>query len=207
MENRLGKLLGSSLETLVNQILHSRHVYPRESFCPSSFLGIRCRVNRHPDVVSYIEESVAVAVPSLLSGVASQFSVVICEKDPLGNATRDLESYHLALAVPPVHGSEEADHTNVIKSLERTMRDMILRVLSLESGWASKSASVSFRIVLHIPTEDKSCRSLNKAFTEGKWRVSDGLDDSQPDVWPLYQSSSVFDVDLTLRRRKHVGST
>lgn len=57
-----------ALEVFVHQLLYVRRVYPKQSFCKSRFLGAQFHACRHPGVVSYISQAVAVAVPAILSG-------------------------------------------------------------------------------------------------------------------------------------------
>ena len=76
-QHELSAVLSATLETWAHQILYTREVYSRETFGTTRFMGIKCYVNRHPAVVSYIDETVRLAVPALLEGTADQLSLLI----------------------------------------------------------------------------------------------------------------------------------
>jgi len=225
LKERWASLLGATLETWAHQLLYVRHVYPRSTFAPTRFLatsattrtntsnsgggggGIQCKANRHPQVVSYIRDSVKVAVPAIVSGAVNEVSFVITEIDGAsGLATADLETYTLTLnnasqeaidrldELPPHGVSERADETRRLRNIEymeRAMRDLILRVNSLDTGKGCRPSrrpkentnypstptdedenDISFRITLHIPKKNDSCPELNEAFSGGLWLAS-----------------------------------
>jgi hypothetical protein len=210
LKRRWRSLLASSLETVFHQLLYNRHVYPRDTFDFARFLGVRCRVNRHPGVVRYIQDSVKVAVPSVLSGVATEVLLIICETDKSGASTRELETYRLCLSGPYVFSSDPGDEDEIdddaeddgrIESLEGSMRSLLLQVLGLPSNIPSHSDSLSFRIMVHVPRQDASCPELNDAFSEGSW-ISNNVtrDDKMVLIHPIYQSSTAFG-DLTFQQQ------
>lgn len=177
-KKRWETLLGATLETWAHQLLYNRHVYPRETFGNSRFLGVQCRVNRHPDVVRYIEDITKLAAPSIVSGVADEVTFVIVESDQQDGATEEIERYRLSFTGMKTEWKEMDNIVRLFELAERAMRDLVLRVQSLEDGRASSSNSVSFRITLHIPEEDMTCNELNLAFSQGKVVATDSMFDS-----------------------------
>ena len=141
------------------------------SFTPMRFLGIKCQANRHPDVVAYISDSVAVAVESILAGITDRVVLVIV--DERSGVARELERYTLEVSIVdnPVWG-EEATHTDT-ERLERTMRDVILKVHGLGAKRVASSDSLSFKILFDVTRQDQSCHSLNQAVAEGRFVVNE----------------------------------
>lgn len=81
--HHMASLLASTLEMWCHQLLYVRHIYPRDSFTATTFLdldGCCCYVQRHVAVVQYISEAVQMAIPTLLNGIADQFSLLVLEK-------------------------------------------------------------------------------------------------------------------------------
>jgi hypothetical protein len=213
MSPRLSLLLSSTLETLAHQILYARHVYPRDAFAATRFLGVRCHACRHPQVVRYIHDSVALAVPSLLAGAADEVQIVICEADGIGSTHRELETYRLRLQglMSDLEGPDACendvdvgvdegggDHDNdddddnklAIENGERTVRDLMIRVLGMDSGDLPRSDSLSFRIVLRVAEQDVPCPELDRAFATGRWVSSQPptKENGAPMIRPLYES-------------------
>ena len=188
-------LLAATLETWSHQLLYMRQVYPQEVFTRTRFLSVRCYICRHPSVVAYISNTIKVAVPSLVQNVANEIAFHITDerKRKKGNDTPDdvvedfmetkkmesIELYKIRLSydnnLPNLNNSlangsaTPLDVNEIMNQLERAMRDMIIRVHSLESSNMSWTDSVSFQLYLHIPTENESCPELNQAFTDGSW--------------------------------------
>jgi hypothetical protein len=191
-------LLAASLEVWCHQILYTRHVYPREVFATNQFLGVRCFVCRHPAVASYITNTITVAAPAIRDGVSNEiiFSITDAiddqntdteatsssdptQKDDIFQGTDASETYTIKVTNHTGSNNFMIDEDNdnflkvnkVIQNLERSMRDLILRVLRFDTKNARNvwSDNVSFRISLHIPTENKTCQELNYAFADGKW--------------------------------------
>jgi hypothetical protein len=217
-KRRLSLLLSSTLETLAHQILYARHVYPRDAFAATRFLGVRCHACRHPLVVRYIHDSVALAVPSLLVGASSELQIVICEADGIGSTHRELETYRLRLQglmsdlegpdagendvdVGVDEGGGGGDHDNdddeddnklAIENGERAVRDLMIRVLGMEAGTLPlpRSDSLSFRIVLRVAEKDVPCPELDRAFATGRWVSSQTptKENGAPMIRPLYES-------------------
>lgn len=203
LKKRWELLLGSTLETWAHHLLYVRHVYPRETFCLSTFLGVRCRANRHPDVVAYIKDSIKTAVPALVGGVADEVALTITANadDETIGASVEMETYRLRIRGMAQEWGIENDVSQLMSVLERNMRDLVLCVHGLESGRASSSDALSFKITLHIPEEDKSCSELNQGFSDGTW-VSSGQAARQAAVIrPLHQASTpLCDIDFACKR-------
>jgi hypothetical protein len=204
-------LLGATLEAWSHHILFVRQVYPRETFAPTRFLGVRCNVSRHPEVVSYIQSYIKVAVPSILSGVADE--VVLCIRDA------DAELYILRFISPASVGTPMNSARNVsrasLEQVEREMRDLFISAQhSISSGRrASTSELVSFGLTLHIPEENKNCSELNDGFNRGTWVVChDDATDANPGsksgrvTRPLHQFSHalVGTIRFASQQRKMV---
>lgn len=170
-QKQFSSLLSAGLESWAHQLLYVRHVYPRETFAGSSFLGVRCHVSRHPGVVSYITNTLKVAVPSLLSGVADEISLTIFDH----RGDDDEEQYVLRFSDAQINNQISNDNGDAkfpletMQLLERGIRDLVLSAHALEAGRATMSESVSFKLSLHIPEEDKTCTALNEAFALGTW--------------------------------------
>lgn len=150
-------LWAATLETWCHQLLFARRVYPKETFCSTRFLGIQCKANRHPGVVSYIFETVQVAVPALLHGVANELSLVIL------HAGEEVEKFSLFFSI---FGLETH-----LQLLEKEVRNLILSALSLDGQFSTQHSStdLTFKIMLHIPEENQSCGELNQELAQGTW--------------------------------------
>jgi hypothetical protein len=173
-QKQWSSLLSATLESWAHHMLYVRHVYPRETFGGSSFLGVRCYVARHPGVVSYITNTLKVAVPSLLAGVADEISLIIFDNGDYSTSSTspsELEKYVLRFSDAQINrtSSDAKIPLVTMQQLERGMRDILLSAHALESGRPTLSESVSFRLSLHIPETDSSCLELNEAFAVGTW--------------------------------------
>jgi hypothetical protein len=179
LKKRWKDLLQATLEAWAHQILFQRHVYPQASFAPTRFFGVQCQANRHPDVVSYISESIALAAEYLASDGADQISLLITDEDSGGE--RELERYTLELFVAPIlEWEDEATDINM-ERLERAMRDLILKVLGLESHPVSPTDTRSFRITVHI-SEGQAARREDSFLNREKDGGSFTLDIEQSPV-------------------------
>ena len=170
-------------------LLYQRRVYPSATFTASNFLGVRSYASRHPAVVSYVTDTLKVAVPSLVSGVANELALTIVDlnRDP-HNSHQELERYvlrfHLHHTQPD--GKNNSGITiETIEQTERGLRDLVLSVHALEHGRSTIGAGtdvsssnkeegyddsgVSFRLSLHVPEKDETCAQLDEAFATGTW--------------------------------------
>lgn len=202
-------LINFTLETWVHQLLYVRMVYPPDTFTISSFLGIRCYVCRHPDVDTYITETLKIVVPSLMSNVANEISFIITDdvvhiksSEYIDNeersdfattvTTEEMEVFVLRVAdlssdlglynTYSKRARKNSPEPSIVmnqcmQKLERSMRDLMLSVYSLEVKhdhnmnmlWTD---AVSFRITLYIPVENQTCQELNNVFQQGKWHAT-----------------------------------
>lgn len=163
------KVLAGLLEVWAHQLLYQRRVYPRKVFGPGRFLGVRVQNCRHPQVVSYIQKAVKVAVPALTNGVADQIIWSRMREDVV------LEAFRLEINdIPKVLSI--ADYRDWERKI---MRSVVLSVISLPTNEIVKKEdnSISFRIQLHICSE-QSCSELNEAFASGNWRESPSTNNS-----------------------------
>ena len=78
--NNLTTLLSATLSTIIHHLLHSRAVYPPESFLLHRHLGVRCHASRIPPVGEYIDDFLTVAVPAVVAGVGEALILVIMEE-------------------------------------------------------------------------------------------------------------------------------
>ena len=74
-------LLGSTLESIIHELLYSRSIYPPDSFMLYRHLGVRCHASRVPQVCDYIANFLMVALPSILSGMGDCITLVILEEE------------------------------------------------------------------------------------------------------------------------------
>ena len=80
-DDQLSTLLGSTLETIIHQLLYQRIIYPPESFVLHRHLGVRCYASRVPQVSQYISKFLEVAVPSVVRGVASSIVFFVLKEE------------------------------------------------------------------------------------------------------------------------------
>lgn len=226
LQQQWAALLGATLETWAHQLLYVRHIYPRHSFGSSLFLGVRCKVNRHPDVISYIRDAVQVAVPSLVSGVTDELRLVVTDTEAETGKTTELESYSLRLlgrvvqdddwntlsnAAASTAAANNGQLSQIMEQLEKGMRNLVMRVHSLESNRATKSDTVSFQLVLHVASQDATCAELDRVFSEGTWCSVDashpGNDHkNQKSMRPIYNLSTLFcNMEMTMTKSNALG--
>jgi hypothetical protein len=159
----------AGLEMFCHQVLYVRHIYPKESFCLTRFLGVQCRANRHPEVVEYISNTLKVVVPALLKGASDELSLEIFDQAKI---METLEKYSLCFSKQQLNNRAT---TATIEQLERDIRDLILSVYTLEGlqspAW---SPSTTFKILLFLPTENENCTELEDALSGGVWFCPNG---------------------------------
>ena len=141
-------------------VLYIRRVYPQESFCAISFLGVRCHANRHPQVVDYIAQTTSLAIAAVAAGESHEIAIVLFDQQ----TAKDREIYRLHFDEHLVGlGGKTAE-------LESEVRNMILSLLSLEGLKTPRwSAETTFRIMVQVTSPVQSCESLKSALSEGKW--------------------------------------
>ena len=194
-------------------VIYQRRVYPSATFTHSSFLGVRLYVSRHPGVVAYISDTLRVAIPSLVSGVAQEIVLTIIDenanyvqdKEENGacpsSSSSELEGYILRVHVPPtdIAAQKNATTLEAIDHMERGLRNLVLSTLALEHGRPSitseDDSGISFRLSLRVLEKDRTCAELNEAFATGAWyapSAAEGSSSSKPQgrvIRPLHQFS------------------
>ena len=229
LQKRVSACLGAALEAWAHTLLYQRRVYPSATFTCSSFLGVRSYVSRHPGVVAYIHETIQVAVPSLVSGVAQDITLTIVDENAAagdGQSSEDdtitriseLESYIMRFRVHSIENDARGvTTTEAIDRIERGLRNILLSALAVEHGrptttTISKSEDgASFRLSLHIAEKDRTCAELNEAFSTGSWYVSSETDDNTARkskgrvIRPLHQfeEASFGTIQFAMMKPKH----
>ena len=185
------KILGEVLETCMHEILYNRHIYPRDAFVPTRYLGIRCHGCRIPMVVDYIVEALLVAVPCIVTGSVDCLSLLIIDRDTKtsnslhSNYETVLEKYNFEFDSNSILSSfhainEDAMHnqsnsssiTKLIQELEWGFKQLLLRIITLEVvPYASVlPSSISFKICMRTSNDTYGdTQMLEKALSEGKW--------------------------------------
>lgn len=216
-------LLSATLECWAHSILYNKHIYPKDTFGPTRFLGVRCHVCRHPEVVSYVRDTIAVAVPALIENAADELVLYLTsENEEELQSRRNLQAYRLGIKNLMTSGVESEDaFTQMLPELERSMRDLILEVHSLRSDRLipGEDNSISFRLQLHISDQynSASCYELNQVFARGIWKVSSENElergqrkasnkNSSPVIIPLHRiETPISTLDFTMERERRDG--
>lgn len=244
-------LLGATLETWCHHLLYVRNVYPRETFCNSYFLGVRCKACRHKSVVDYISAAVKVAVPALVGKVADDFLFEIIDEkateisDGVSSTKRKraennsqdthqssqpdssslravsyivMERFVLRISNWTLHDTTTTTTTSKndieetsakLQSLERGLRDLILKLSSLDRDTVKPSSTLSFKIQLRLNerhNKKTSCSEVQQALVTGSWFRSSSESvaasaQSRPRL-PLFQvSSGDCDISCTMLKR------
>ena len=175
LHQKWSALLSAALETWCHQILYARQVYPRETFAATRFLGIACFANRHPGVVSYISDTIQVAVPAFLSGSVNEVSLIIMKDSFTISETFTLAFSNLARIEGEPHG--------LLEWLERGMRELVLSVLSLEGSLHERLGDdASFKLSMQTTSDvDEYCPEISQAIEDGTLHrpYVDGSDQAQ----------------------------
>jgi len=211
---QFSSLLGSTIESIVHELLYSRSIYPTESFVLHRHLGVRCHANRVPQVCDYVSNFLRTAIPSVMAGIADGLDLVILEELTNGSGRRGVgerngsikvvERFVFRFQIDTVVGSamdEEARLSrSVLKSsttdiedlrqcalgrdtelaiearssMERSMRECLLRVLALRRrrrGGGEKAENMSFKLCLHVASsaQQDTCPELMRALHRGEW--------------------------------------
>lgn len=202
--SNLTKILGSFLEVITHEILFTCSLYPFDAFSPTRHYGVTCHACRHPDVVDYVFETLKVAVPGIISGIVDELSIIMYDSQTDKLLERytfefDLdESVKIAemdsSTIGPATVSERKLLDEVLLSLERSLRDVLLRVVTLDGtdlgrrkrGEKRFSPSATFKICVHtkiLEGRNTECNNgssvvgkypeLQGAIEEGKWLMAD----------------------------------
>lgn len=175
IQTHLSSLLAATLEIWCHQLIYVRQVYPRDSFTSTVFLDLQgcCYVQRHAAVVQYISDAIELAVPTLVNGIADQFSLIILEKSKDGSCVDvELERYtlHVLDLMPaPLFDSKQQrsevhsllnEQDDYWPRLERAMRNLVLQVHSrCHSSTPQKTKSLpnlTFHILVHILSQEQT---------------------------------------------------
>ena len=181
----VGLLFAATLEVWAHHILYVRRVYPQETFGSTEYQGItNCKACRHPEVVSYIHDTVQTAVPALLRGTATEISLRIVERDDITDTILmewevytlrmlDLKRELMERAFLSSRNSHLPSKGDLLHQLERGLRNLILKVQGLLHGHVATTNScldhLSFELSLNVPKEDRDCTRLDEGFKCGTW--------------------------------------
>lgn len=194
---RLTIILGSFLEVLTHEIIYTRSLYPHDAFSPTRHYGVACHACRHPDVVDYIFETLQVAVSGIVSGLIDGLYLIFYDAETdilleryalefqLDETVKIVESQSAHGDAQDVNEREELEKK--IQELERSLRDVLLKVVSLNGtdlgrkrGQGNFSASTTFKLCLHtveasspVNAPNGQCPELDEAMREGKWFRAD----------------------------------
>lgn len=160
-DRRRQEIWCAALEMVTHTVLSIRRVYPQESFCSANFLGLRCRVNRNPEVVEYISTTVQMAVSAVAAGESNELLIVIYDQE----TSTDHETYAFSFNENVLCSSGTTKD-----ALESDIRNLILSVHALEGlkipNW---SPETSFRIMVLLSSQLDACMPLKDAISEGNW--------------------------------------
>ncbi|GMI25855.1 hypothetical protein TeGR_g2332 [Tetraparma gracilis] len=169
----LPSLLTELLELSIHQLLHSRGLYPASLFQAASYLGTKVHTSRHPDINSYIADSVAVAAPSLLSGTATALNLSLLTPSSL------LERYTFSLPMAPAHGNPGVPRQH-LPDLANACKRLLLQVIMVPRRAFPPDASFSLSLQTRPPPLPE-CGPLEEALGGGRWRQADTAAERAPD--------------------------
>lgn len=220
---RMSNILGSFLECIIHEILYTRSLYPNDAFSPTRFYGISCHACRHPQVVDYVVDSLHLAVASILSGVSDRMKLIlyddstdeifeiykfqfkvdeivhIIQKKDSQMSTLDMNQRKIQSFESTAQPSEREELETKIGELERGMRDVLLKIVSLDGttmgrkrGMKPFPPNATFKLCIQAVNGDlfsssdtsnqqdihhshdssgdrKTCPELEEALSNGKW--------------------------------------
>lgn len=147
-------------QTIDHIVLYIRRLYPQESFCPTIFLDIKCRVNRHPEVVAYISHAVEMAVSAVMTAESHEISIVLFDQE----TATEYETYRICFDENPAK-----DETRK-SELERELRNCMLSVHALEGLKCPRwSQETTFKIMVLLSSKVTTSVALKAALQEGTW--------------------------------------
>lgn len=204
---RLTTILGSLLEVIFHELLYTRSLYPDDAFSRTRHYGVACHACRHPDVVDYIFETLQVAVPGIFSGAIDGLYLIIYDAETENMLERYAFEFDLDDTVKITQSSvtvnapgkdERGEELEVkIQELERSLRDVLLRIVSLDGtelgrkrGQRQFDDNSTFKLCLHAAqgnesntsigansnenfTQQSQCTELEDAMRDGKWFRAD----------------------------------
>ncbi|GFH52447.1 hypothetical protein CTEN210_08923 [Chaetoceros tenuissimus] len=200
---KLSAILGSFLEVLIHEILYTRSLYPHDAFSPTRHYGVLCHACRHSGVVDYIYDTLKVAIPAIIAGIVEGLYLVFYDEDTDEIYERFALEFQLedvveiqaeSLKQPYGTSANRPNSTNPmdpstlerhalhykIKQLESNLRDVLLRISSLQGtdlgrrrGRSTFSPSTTFKLCLkklEIEEGREVCPpELEDALQNGKW--------------------------------------
>jgi len=147
----LKPVLGEVLEVCIHTLLHVCHVYPRDLFNHTRYLGIRCYGCRHPDVLSYIAEFLVVASPAICCGEANGICLVLMDwftEEVYERFVFDLNIESLVEKTTPDYEAQ------CVRDLEWAFRQLMLKIITLEGRFSNMNKkvpdSLTFKLCLRI---------------------------------------------------------
>ena len=229
-KTRYEQLVASTVETWAHQLLYTCRVYPRTSFANVNFLGVRCRINRHPDVVKYITNAVHVIAPAIVSGISHDVDLnILCQGKEKTAGDQDsgqlVSQERYRFSIPPfeekefrtsINGVEISEIEEMFEGLERIMRDMILQIHSIAAYRQNAHGSVpelptttfrlELRIAQHVNGSYPPCQALDHAVASGKWfepepTASLSSEQLTDTIVPLRQTETLFGLVEFVRIR------
>jgi hypothetical protein len=195
----------AGLEVFIHQLLWTRKVYPKSSFCSSRFLGSQFKISRHPGVVSYIKNALHVVVPALiLEGNSKELLIEIYDqakflpyeqytltfsKSKSTTTSCDTTTTAAAAATKATPTSSSSatipllsSSSYCIEEMEKELRDLIFSVGRMAkrspSCWPG---SVSFKILLLVDFDGKRKSNTATELNEKWYRANDPTMDNNSD--------------------------
>jgi len=201
-ESSLKDVLKEALGVCIHELLYIRKLYTsnldKQSddansvlFAPLQYLDISVHAMRHPQVVLYIENFLNLAVPAFCSGMGDEIRLVFYNEDTdesieehVFKIDESLFKQHAASIVlfTKDHHTEaqKSEIHNRLVSLEREMRNLVLRIIRLDVRTSSSLPSsqelppnTNFKLILNI-TERAAMESdghdvVSQAVKDGSW--------------------------------------
>ena len=200
LDEQFTGLLKATLETWAHQVLYTRRIYPSSSFAPTTVWGIRCHACRAKEVVLYIQNSVETGLSALLKGSATSLSLVIvddndayCEEQSMIVEEEDnaVEKERLTLSFVRMGQVKDLES---LEQTERSMRDLVLRTLSLpdRKGQAIITDSTSFRLIWHLEPNHPDYGDMARGFDNGTWIENKNTYEGGLVRRPLHHASSAL---------------
>lgn len=187
---RLTSILGAFLETAIHELIYLRSLYPHDAFSPSRHLQISVHACRHPSVVNYIFNTLNVAVPSIVNGFIDGLYLIfydeasgvlferygfefdLCEATSIHEFNGDDGSLFASTSAKTAITSEKEDVAYKVQELERSLRDVLLSIISLDGtnmgrkrGRTNFTDTTTFKICLHTKEIDNDGNNATSQMT------------------------------------------
>ena len=118
------------LEVAIHHTLHARGIYPRELFEARSFYGARVQRCRHPDLTSYVEDTVSALRGPIARGDVQRVVLVIKDGDS-GGAGAPLEHHVFDFVLHPSFLAEKPTKEDV-DALVRCFAGCVTKIAYLD---------------------------------------------------------------------------